>query len=364
MKFLKVITFALIYHKVSLKEIKCPSHCDCDIFENFRRASCQKRSLISIEADIPSEAQILDLSYNFIYNLQDHIFAELQLTDLLLLNVSHNRINAIHINVFFEMDKLKTLDLSYNNIEYVLKHWFWNTPSLQELYLRGNNLRKLNEPIAESSTIRILDISSCSLLYIHESAFNNLPELYTLDLSENYLTQLRVDIIKPCPNLNVINIENNNLSCNNHLENLIEYCRDTGIRIADPCDKKKLKKPNEFERIIAIVEERGRNSWIYEGVVTEISSPTDCNCNQIQTSKGSIYDDYKILPIFLSLLAFFAGLVLGIIIRCNYRSNKTVKRRKSKMRRARPMSDIYIALTDAFEVSETTPMPTRREIMR
>ncbi|KAK4871541.1 hypothetical protein RN001_015665 [Aquatica leii] len=349
--------------KVFLKEIKCPSHCACDIFENYRRANCQNRSLIGVEADIPPQVQLLELSGNLIYELYDHIFDELQLTELLLLNVSRNKINSIHIQAFAKLDRLKTLDLSYNNLEYVLRNWFWNTPSLQELYLRGNNLRRLDEPIAESSSIQILDISACSLLYVHDDAFSQLPQLEIVDLSENYLLQLRVDIFKPCPNLNRINIESNNLSCNNILDGLLEYCRDNEIAIFNPCIKTKTSTQNKFEKIITAVEDSGRNSWIYDEVPTKTEIPTMCNC-RTQSRKGILFDIFQRLPILVLVTTFCVGLGLGLVIACSINIKKPKKTRKRKIRRTRPMSDIYIALTNAYEVSETTPMPTRRDITR
>lgn len=69
----------------------------------------------------------------------------MELTNLKLLNVSHNKIWQIHLNAFDGMDKLKTLDLSYNSIEYFTKSWFEDWVLLEELYLRGNKLRSINE---------------------------------------------------------------------------------------------------------------------------------------------------------------------------------------------------------------------------
>lgn len=55
-------------------EIKCPSLCECDEFEDLRRASCINQKIVTIEADIPKEVQILDMSHNQISDLEESIF--------------------------------------------------------------------------------------------------------------------------------------------------------------------------------------------------------------------------------------------------------------------------------------------------
>lgn len=66
--FLQTITGARI-------EINCPHTCKCDKYEGLRRATCHNRNLITIEADVPKEVEILDMSFNHISELNDHIFA-------------------------------------------------------------------------------------------------------------------------------------------------------------------------------------------------------------------------------------------------------------------------------------------------
>lgn len=54
-------------------------------------------------------------------------------------------VKQIHFNGFTGLETLKTLDLSYNAIEYFTRSWFESLQSLEELYLRGNKLRSINE---------------------------------------------------------------------------------------------------------------------------------------------------------------------------------------------------------------------------
>lgn len=56
------------------KEIKCPDYCICDIHFGLKRATCQNKKLISVEIDMPPQAEILDISYNQISQLGKNIF--------------------------------------------------------------------------------------------------------------------------------------------------------------------------------------------------------------------------------------------------------------------------------------------------
>lgn len=81
----------------------------------------------------------------------------MHLLDLKSLNISHNKINNIHMDAFEGLNLLKMLDLSYNTVQYLLNNWFWSMPQLQELYLRGNNLQtfKPEGPLIESNSLKV-----------------------------------------------------------------------------------------------------------------------------------------------------------------------------------------------------------------
>lgn len=66
-------SYIIVIHG-KITEQKCPSICNCDVYENLRRANCTKRNLIMIESEIPSASEILDLSYNYIYDIDNRIF--------------------------------------------------------------------------------------------------------------------------------------------------------------------------------------------------------------------------------------------------------------------------------------------------
>lgn len=73
-----------------------------------------------------------------------------------LLNLSLNKVHQIHFEAFKGMEKLRSLDLSFNAIEYFTELWFESLQSLEELYLKGNKLREINEQAAINiKTLRV-----------------------------------------------------------------------------------------------------------------------------------------------------------------------------------------------------------------
>lgn len=72
----KFLIFYLIINCESkrLIEIQCPTYCKCDLFANLRRANCVNKNLVVLQSYLPKQTELLDLSYNQISDLSDHIF--------------------------------------------------------------------------------------------------------------------------------------------------------------------------------------------------------------------------------------------------------------------------------------------------
>lgn len=76
MKMCVYFTFlALANVNSTLTEVKCPLICKCDFYEGFKRATCTNQKLIMIESEVPKESELLDLSFNQITEIGNHIFS-------------------------------------------------------------------------------------------------------------------------------------------------------------------------------------------------------------------------------------------------------------------------------------------------
>lgn len=52
----------------------CPKYCSCDIFENLKRAICVHGKLAGVETTVSKKVQYLDLSFNYITEIEDGVF--------------------------------------------------------------------------------------------------------------------------------------------------------------------------------------------------------------------------------------------------------------------------------------------------
>lgn len=54
--------------------INCPVQCECDLWDGAKRVSCVDKRLASIDLEIPTEVNAIDLSHNVINAVHDHGF--------------------------------------------------------------------------------------------------------------------------------------------------------------------------------------------------------------------------------------------------------------------------------------------------
>ncbi|XP_044256658.1 chondroadherin-like protein [Tribolium madens] len=321
MQFFSYIFFYILLPKTLSKqiEIKCPQHCKCDTFETLRRATCTNGNLAGIESNIPTQTQILDLSYNRISWLKKNVFKEEKLTNLKLLNLSHNIVGHIEMKAFKGLSDLKTLDLSYNSVQYITPAWFRDMTALEELYLRGNSFSILNSgPIFASKSLKRLDLSLCRISYISPDSFSQITYLEILDVSENYLIHLYIATFEPLRNLQILNADNNSLACDGVTRNLAKYCTQKGIRYTDPCTSKVVDS-EKFQRMVNLAEpEDEKNSWIYDDgqeIQNDNQTTTNETCNNVPADKKSLLQEIVDLsPVLSILFPFIYGIAVGVLI--------------------------------------------------
>ena len=123
-----------------------------------------------------------------------------QLTQLRLLNVSHNNISALTeeqiVRVFHQLHRLEHLDLNHNRIQ-VLPAFFFGQPespplqSLKLLYLAHNNIQAVPETISNLKELVVLDLSHNALTSVPGEALAVLhATLEELKLEYNTISQV------------------------------------------------------------------------------------------------------------------------------------------------------------------------------
>ena len=138
--------------------------CDYDVTE--KKAYCRNKGLNSVPGDLPSDTLRLDLSLNYIRNLQNDSF--IRYTLLFFLDLSRNDITIIEPEAFKPLQKLVTLDLS-------------NNPSLAS----GDAFEWLHQ-------LKVLVLYGCNFTSVPDETLRSSPKLRSLNMAYNRLTSINI----------------------------------------------------------------------------------------------------------------------------------------------------------------------------
>lgn len=132
---------------------------------------------------------------------------------LQILNLSHNHMETLYRDTFYDSTNLKVLDLSFNTIKKIENGTFANLASLETLSLANNKLTIFPRgAFHEQSNLNMVNLSNNNLLVIELKAFGKMDNLRILDLSQNNLTMVNFNPIgSRFPNLEILRLNNNQL---------------------------------------------------------------------------------------------------------------------------------------------------------
>jgi Leucine-rich repeat (LRR) protein len=156
--------------------------------------------------------EVINLSYNQLFEINPSTFAEQKNLDKLLLR--NNNLTYLKSDFFYKIYSIKWLDLSWNNIffiqindsisedvinlkwlsfshnriEHLLAYQFKLLVKLEELYLNWNQIELIdNMSFYGLKSLKVLDLSNNRLTELPVDGFNELASLIRLDLSWNEL---------------------------------------------------------------------------------------------------------------------------------------------------------------------------------
>lgn len=191
----------------------CPSTCQCTDYGGKVRVDCKNAGLTNIPKRFPDRTMHLDLSQNeieFIDELPD-------LTDLVFVNFTDNRIRDIHYDAFDSLDSLTTLVLSHNELSSIADDIFeWNPLKLKRIYLDHNRFEYIQHFLFYDLTeIEEIDLSNNQLAFVHPHAFTELENLNKLDLSNNKLKYFQDKWVSKIvsSSLSTLNLSGNPFRC-------------------------------------------------------------------------------------------------------------------------------------------------------
>ncbi|XP_001604537.3 chaoptin isoform X2 [Nasonia vitripennis] len=160
--------------------------------------------------EVHAELRDVKLGYNFLESIPESTFHNL--TELLALDLTGNRIRSLTPESIKDCPKLITVSLANNRISAVDRYALIGLYSLRFLHLEFNKLTLLDfETFADSGGSDFtLNVSYNSISTLNPSV--STINLTRLDLGFNNLTHLTADVFINTPNLRTINLQNNHLS--------------------------------------------------------------------------------------------------------------------------------------------------------
>ncbi|KAF4523690.1 hypothetical protein B566_EDAN006061 [Ephemera danica] len=178
----------------------CPEGCRCDLAGSPRRVDCSRLGLAEFPATLHFSTQYLDVSFNKLTSLPEHLNLLVPQLETLIMN--HNKLENMAGNEFRDMVELRTLDLSDNSLNGSLPSRLVTTnPRISVLLLARN--RGLSSPgHLQSSVLETLDLSGCNVTRLNATSFLALPALRSLNMSHNPITYLPENMT--VPNLRVL----------------------------------------------------------------------------------------------------------------------------------------------------------------
>lgn len=153
----------------------------------------------------------LDLSTNNISRVPNDFFNSL--SQLEVLNMSHNLLRNPSGNAFKAIKNLHILDLSFNRISSVDRQILDGMPQLQKLYVSHNGLFELpSESFEENIKIQELDLSHNHIRSIDKLQFKYNPELEIFNFAQNDLYgEVELETFGYAKKLKYLNLSNSNI---------------------------------------------------------------------------------------------------------------------------------------------------------
>lgn len=178
------------------------------------------------------EANSVTLNDNLIEELKNDVFTGV--LNILILNLSFNKIHLLHTRSLQHLDELEHLLLNDNQICHLPLGVFGQLQALTHLNLANNKLRALEiSSLSGLTNLITLNISGNNIADFDGAALLPLSRVSHLDISRNFLFYLDPYALRlNAPTLRVLTFEDNLWSCN-VLKNILQYFKSVSTKVAN-----------------------------------------------------------------------------------------------------------------------------------
>ena len=149
--------------------------------------------------------QLEHLPYDSFHELIFHL-------ELLLLDLSYNRLKSFPEGLFNSLKDLWFLKIHNNELSYIPENSFSNCTELIKLHLNNNKLTVLSNKTFQLPKLIILDIGYNQLAWLPNGIFNSLVFLGQLNIENNHLTALQNNVFESVTSLTLLRLNDNFIS--------------------------------------------------------------------------------------------------------------------------------------------------------
>lgn len=186
------------------------------VFPNLRKLAARGLNIKLIERSNfknMENLEILNIKQNLIEQLPPDCFEDLR--KLVEINISENRLNAIHAihaKTFIHNPSLKLIDLSWNEIQPTELKNLRNT-NVQFLDMYGTHIKSIPFDAFDGlPNLKVIEFSESDLTTFHRDTFLNNPKLTKLFSHHSQIQILPEGLFRNNRNLNYLGLWGNNIT--------------------------------------------------------------------------------------------------------------------------------------------------------
>ncbi|XP_043653052.1 leucine-rich repeat-containing protein 24-like [Drosophila teissieri] len=211
---LKIYCLALILRSASADWLMDCGNCHCKWNSGKKTADCRNLSLSGVPEYLSPEIQVLDLSHNHIFYLEENAFLTTNLQNLQKLLIRNGTLKHINQRSFTQLQILIELDLSNNLLVDLLPNVFDCLSKVRAILLNGNLLQALRHGVFRNlKYLHKIELKRNRLVSIDAQAFVGVPLLSQIYLDNNELTKLRVESFQDLNKLTALSLVENPWNC-------------------------------------------------------------------------------------------------------------------------------------------------------